>query len=336
VQRIIALIFIFAAGLLAQTRTMPLTGPDGKPVMGKDGKPATITVENITTQAMADPGPPNVPPDKVIIAVDDEKVTAGELEAIIQVLPEQVRGTVRGAGRRQFAEQIVRVKLLAREARRKKLDQTPAYKLQAAFQDENLLASVFYMDMMKAATVDEAAARAYYDGHKAEYERVKARHILVRMTGSPVPIRPGQEDLSDAEAKTRAAELRQKIVDGGDFAAVATAESDDPATAAKGGDVGLFARGQMVPSFEQAAYSLPVGFVSEPVRSQFGYHIIRVESREPLKFEDLRASIEQRMRPQLAQKTVDEMRKSAAITIDPGYFGEEPKPAAAPPQPQKP
>jgi peptidyl-prolyl cis-trans isomerase D len=83
-----------------------------------------------------------------------------------------------------------------------------------------------------------------------------------------------------AAALERAREVRQEILDGADFADVAERVSVDPGSAARGGELGSFTRGQMVPPFEEAAFSLPIGALSEPVQSAFGYHIIEVLSRE--------------------------------------------------------
>lgn len=315
---------VAAAGLAAQT--IPLTGPDGKPVIGPDGKPATITLST-AEPAPAGPALSSLPPDTVVLTVGEEKITAAELQRIYEVFPAQARAGLEGEGRRQFAESIVRMKLLAAEARRRQFDQTPAFRAQAAFQVENLLASQFFEELKRTAAVDEAAARAWYEKHKSQYETVRARHILVRMQGSPVPVKPDQKDLSEEEALAKARELRARLLEGADFAALATAESDDAGSAVKGGDVGAFGRGQMVPSFEEAAFALQPGEISEPVRSRFGYHIIKVESRTAKSFEELRPEIEKRLRPELARKVLDDLRKSVNVTFDPAFYGE---PAAEP------
>jgi parvulin-like peptidyl-prolyl isomerase len=153
------------------------------------------------------------------------------------------------------------------------------------------------------------------------------------MKGAPVPVRPDQKDLTEEEALAKAQDIRKKLVAGADFAALAKAESDDAGSGANGGDLGFFPHGQMVPQFEEAAFSLPVGQISEPVKSQFGYHIIKVEQKEAKSYEEAKADIENRLRPAIAQKTLEEMRKATPVTLDPEYFGEAPAEATPAPAP---
>lgn len=136
-------------------------------------------------------------------------------------------------------------------------------------------------------------------------EAVHARHILLRVrlpeptptavpagvtpepTLTPTPLpegfptptpTPGPRD--DAATLALANELRQRLLAGEDFAALAAEYSDDPGSAANGGDLGWFGKGQMVAPFEEAAFSLPIGEISEPVKSDFGYHLIEVLERD--------------------------------------------------------
>jgi hypothetical protein len=90
----------------------------------------------------------------------------------------------------------------------------------------------------------------------------------------------------DAEALALANELRERILAGEDFAALAAAYSDDPGSAANGGDLGWFGRGRMVAPFEDAAFSLEVGEVSEPVKTDFGYHLIKVTEKDAARAKD--------------------------------------------------
>jgi peptidyl-prolyl cis-trans isomerase C len=322
-----AFLIVPVACLLAQTPA-PKPSESPKPAVvpaPKSGaapaQPAPGPQPSVKLEAVNPSQAPVLPPDKVVLTIGEEKITYGELQKTIDGLPEQFRTAARGAGRRQFAENLIRIKLLAREARRLKMDQTPAFQAQMAFQAENLLANLLYQNIASTTTVDEAAVKEYYDKHKGEYEQVHARHILIRFKGSPVPVKPDQKDLTEDEALAKAKEIRTKLTAGGDFAALAKSESDDAGSGANGGDLGTFRHGQMVPSFDQAAFSLPVEQISEPVKSQFGYHIIKVEQRNSKSLDDMKGEIEKKLRPELAQKSLDEMRKNTNVVMDPAYFG---------------
>jgi peptidyl-prolyl cis-trans isomerase C len=264
--------------------------------------------------------PPQVPPDKVVLTVGERKITAAEFNEIIDGLPEQYRAIARGRGRKQFADNLVKVLVLAEEGKRLKIDETPEFKVRSWFQSENLLALGANEAISKSAAPDEAQVRQYYESHKAEFEQAHARHILIRMKGSPVPLKPNQKDLTPEEALAKAEDLRKQISAGADFAKLAAAESDDAANAAKGGDLGTFGRGQMVPAFEQAAFTLKVGDISEPVKTQFGYHLIQVESRDSKTFEEARPQAEARLRPELTRQKEEEIQKNSPAVFDPVFF----------------
>jgi peptidyl-prolyl cis-trans isomerase C len=272
--------------------------------------------------------PAAVPDDKVVITAGDMKLTALEFNQIINSLPEQYRAAARGPGRREFGQNLMRVMLLAQEGKDRKLDQSSEYKTQAQFQAENLLAQRTFNQLAENIKVDDAEVRAYYDAHLKDYEQVRARHILIRAAGSPSPAEPGKKELTDAEALAKAQEIRKKLTEGADFAQLAQAESDDAGSKARGGDLNFFKHGQMVPPFEQAAFSMKIGDISEPIKTQFGYHIIKVEGRKS--FEDFKPEIERRVRGEEAQKTLDEMQKKANATLDPDFFGAAPAAPTAP------
>ena len=256
-----------------------------------------------------------------MLTVGDEKLTAGEFDQLVDALPEQVRASARGPNRRQFAEQLVRIKIMSQEARKRKLDENPTVQRQIELQKENLLANVLFQEMAANVKVDEATAQKYFDQHKSEYESVHARHILVRFKGSQLPLGAGKKELTDEEALAKAQEIRKKLAAGEDFAELAKTESDDAQTGAKGGDLGTFKHGQMVPEFEQAAFGLPVGQVSEPVKSKFGYHIIKVEQHDVKTFAEVRPDLEKKMGPELARNALENLEKQVPVTLDDSFFG---------------
>ncbi len=264
--------------------------------------------------------------DTVVLTIGTEKITKGEFEQIFsqvvsQMPPERRAAAQAPQAKRQLAEQLAELKALAQEARRLKIDQTPEAKAQMAMRDDQLIAGMLFQQISKDTKPSPADLQAYYDGHKNEWETVSARHILIRMKGSPVALKEGQKDLTDEEALAKAKDLRAKIVAGGDFAALAKAESDDVGSGANGGSLGEFTRGRMVPPFDEAAFTLKVNDISEPVKTQFGYHIIQVTKHDTKKMEDVTAEITQKVGPEMAQKSVEAIRDKAAITFDQSYFG---------------
>jgi peptidyl-prolyl cis-trans isomerase D len=141
---------------------------------------------------------------------------------------------------------------------------------------------------------------AYYREHEDEYrqeEQVRARHVLV-----------SAEDRSPEEARERIEEARERLAAGEDFAAVAAAYSDDPGSGSRGGDLGFFGRGRMVPAFEEAAFGAPPGELIGPVETQFGFHLIEVvEHREARQrpLEEVRELIANRLRATTAQERAE-------------------------------
>jgi len=146
-------------------------------------------------------------------------------------------------------------------------------------------------------------------------ERVKARHILLRV----------DKDASfkdKSAARRKLADLRAKIVAGADFSEMAQKFSDDKGSAVRGGDLGAFMRGQMVPPFEKAAFSLPVGQVSDIVETDFGFHLILVDEKRAaakLRYEDVEDDLKEYLFRVNAQKTFEEyvqqLRKTASIKV---------------------
>jgi peptidyl-prolyl cis-trans isomerase C len=278
---------------------------------------------------------PSVAPDKVVLTIGDQKITAAQFDQIIASLPAQYQSNARGAGRKQFADQIVRILVLAQEGHRRKLDETPSFKTQSSFQNANMLAGLTYDQLGKDAAVSPDEMQKYYDAHKGEFERVKARHILIRAQGSPLPVRPGGKDLPEADALAKAQEIRKKIEAGAPFDELAKSESDDTSSGAIGGDLGFFGRNQMVPPFEEAAFALKAGELSQPVKTPFGFHIIKVEARESKSLDEMKPEIERRLRPDMAGKVLEDLQKNSGVVYDPDFFGPAPAPAPQPPAPAK-
>lgn len=275
--------------------------------------------------------PPTTDPNKVVLTIGSVSYTAAQYDQLVDALPQQYQAFARGAGKRQFAENVVQLTILSQDAVKEGLDKTPAVKNQIEFSRQDILARAMFEEMQAHTKVDEAAILAYYDAHKNENESVKAKHILIRVKGAPMPGVEGKPELTEEQALAKANEVRAKLVGGADFAVVAKADSDDTGSAAQGGDLGEFRRGMMVPPFETAAFALKVGEISQPVKSPFGYHIIVVQEHKLKTLDEARADIEKAVRPELARKAIEDMRAKAAVKMDDGFFGPAAPAVPAPP-----
>lgn len=148
------------------------------------------------------------------------------------------------------------------------------------WKDRNETATVEYIPLDISVLVPgevevtDAEVRRYYDDHEDDFERPASARVRLAF------IPKGEAVADTAGALQEAQQLRSQLVGGADFAQLARENSDDPGSAAQGGLLGTFGRGQMVAPFEEAAFSLPIGEISEPVQTQFGYHLIEVMERE--------------------------------------------------------
>jgi parvulin-like peptidyl-prolyl isomerase len=268
-------------------------------------------------------------PDAVVLTVGDQKFTRAEFENLIQALPPQLQQAARGPQKREFALQLAELFAVAREAERRQIAARPELAMRLKYQRDNILAGALYQDMTEQAEVADKDVEEFFAKNKDSYEDVTARHILVRFQGSRVPQREGQPDLSEDEAKAKATELKAKLAAGASFADLAKAESDDTGSAQTGGSLGTFGRGQMIPEFENAAFTQEIGSISDPVRTDFGYHLILVEDRKTKTVADVREEIEQQLKPQAARAKLKEMASSSNVVLDEGYFTAPPPPPPA-------
>jgi len=166
-------------------------------------------------------------------------------------------------------------------------------------------------------TVPEEKIKAYYDSNPQFFkqpEKVKASHILIKVD-------PKATEAEKAEAMKKIKKIQEQLKKGDDFAEVAKKSSEGP-SAPRGGDLGYFGRGQMVGPFEDTAFSLEPGKVSDVVRSPFGYHLIKVADKKPesiMPFETVKPRIEQYLKQEEVQKEIkkyiDNLRKEAKVEI---------------------
>jgi peptidyl-prolyl cis-trans isomerase C len=293
-----------------------------------------IALTLVTTIAVAQDKPASAAAaataDPIIIAAGDIAIRQSEFEAALKTLPEQYQQYAAGTGRKQFAEDYLRMKMLAAAGTKAGLDKDPEVTAQLALMKENLVANAQLQKIEEGITLTDADLRKVYDAKKSEYEQVKARHILIAFKGSPA-YQAGKPELTEEQAKAKAEDLRKQIVAGtAKFEEVAQKESDDVVSGSRGGDLEHFNRGQMVPEFETAAFAAKVGEITPVVRTQFGYHIIKVEEHSSTPFDQVKPTLEKNERQTRLQAALDKMKNDAKATFNDAYFT-PPAPPAAPP-----
>jgi peptidyl-prolyl cis-trans isomerase C len=193
---------------------------------------------------------------------------------------------------------LIDMKIVSKAAEDKKVEDNDEFKKRLAFARNRLLMDSLLATEGKAATTDEAMKKVYEDAAKqiTGEQEVHARHILVE---------------TEDEAKAVKAELDK----GADFAELAKKKSKDPG-ASDGGDLGFFTKEQMVPEFSAVAFALEPGKISDPVKSQFGWHIIKVEEKRNRKapdFEQVKAQIETYVTRKAQADYVAKLRETAKV-----------------------
>ncbi len=229
-----------------------------------------------------------------VITEADVRLAAAEIGADLQRYPPATR-------RRVLIEFLIQNELFAEAAAKKNVADSTAFKERKHYWDRRNMRDSFFETEIRSQVTD-AEARGFYEAQIKNYpkgEEVRASHILVK---------------SEDEAKA----IFEQIAHDGDFAELARKHSKDPGSGANGGDLGYFGRGRMVPPFEKAAFSLPVGEVSQPVKSQFGWHIIKVIDKrdsKPPEFKAVKEQIVSQLIHEKARAMAETLRRGAKIEM---------------------
>ncbi len=236
--------------------------------------------------------------NKVVARVNSQDITENDLLEFVKPFGQQAMmlyGTEQG--RKMILDDVITMRLYALDGEAQKLDEAPEFRAQLATARNAMLAQAAMRKAIDGLIVSDDEAKKFYDENPklfVQQERVHARHILVS----------GDETL---------AKVQEALKSGKSFDAVAKEYSIDPGSAVNGGDLGEFPRGVMVPEFEKAAFDLKnPGEVSEPVKTQFGWHIIKLEDRipeMPSPFEEVKPRIVQELREQKTQQILQDRVK---------------------------
>jgi peptidyl-prolyl cis-trans isomerase C len=272
--------------------------------------------------AAAGPLPAAAQADPVVAKVNGTEIRESDLKAAEEDIGSQLPPMAPEAKKDYLITYVADMILVSKAAEAKKLADSDDFKKKLALARTKLLMEALLQSEAKASVTDEAMKKVYADAIKdvGSEQEVSARHILVE---------------SEDEAKTIAGDLKK----GGDFAAIAKEKSKDPGSKDTGGDLGFFSKDQMVPEFAEAAFKLEKGQLSDPVKSQFGWHVIRVDdkrSKQPPAFEQVKDQIENFVQRKAQAELIQKLRADAKIEkvgekpADPAAKPADPAPAAKP------
>ena len=237
--------------------------------------------------------------DSVVARVNGVDIKNSDLDFAASEVGPRISNYVPADRRRVLLQYVIENELMAGAGAKESLDKEGSFADRVKYHQRRALRDAFF-DKGITGTVTEADAKKVFDeriGNLKPEPEVHARHILVE---------------TEAEAK----EVAERLNKGEDFATLAKEKSKDKN--AEGGDLGFFTRGQMLKPFEDAAFTLDVGKISEPVQTQFGWHVIKVEEKRdrPLPtFAEVKEAIMGQLVQQKAQEVVTGLRNSAEIEI---------------------
>lgn len=233
----------------------------------------------LAVTASAEEAAPQSHDDVVLAKIGDKKIMMSDLKRMISYYDPEKQKILEQQPqfKATILQRIVQGMVISKIARDNGFDKKPDIKEQIELMSNDLIASEYLKkEVVGKISVTEDDMSIYYKAHPEEFrtpEMVRARHILIKVDNK------AKED-EKVKAKERAEGILKRIKSGEDFAKLATEFSDDPGSKNKGGDLGFFPKGRMVPNFEKAAFALRVGEVSDIVETPFGFHIIKVEEKK--------------------------------------------------------
>jgi len=238
--------------------------------------------------------------DPVVARVNGAEIHRSDVLIARQSLPPQLQQIPFEQIYPRLLDEMVNNMIIAQAGRKAKLADDPEVKRRLAFAQDQIIEEV-YLSRLVRSSITEDKIKARYDKFVKDAkpeEQVSARHILLK---------------NEDDAKAVIAELKK----GTDFATLAKQKSEDPGTKASGGDLGWFSKDEMVPEFSEAAFKLQKGeFTETPVKTQFGYHVIKVDDRRqapPPTLDQARPQIVQQMQREIIEQKLKELRTSAKV-----------------------
>lgn len=255
--------------------------------------------------------------------VGNIKITQADFEREFKNLPDFAQKMFEGSsGKEKFLDELVKKELLYQEALKKKLNKDEGYRRRVeSFEKITLIGLLFEKEIESKAKVSDQEVKDYYEKNKDTFtavSKIRVSQILLKTEG---------------EAK----KILERLKKGEDFASIAKKSSIDTVSAKKGGDLGLFSKGQMVPELEAVAVKLKPGEISEPVKTRSGYHIIKITDKkgEVIEFDRVKDLISQHLSEEKQKEVFDSFMEGLQKTYKIEINKEAVSKLAPPPLPEE-
>lgn len=289
------------------------------------------------------PGPPPVPPNKVVARVDGRDVTAADVKSALETMPQEFEGLYR-QNPVLALQQLFMMKHLAAEADKRKLAEESPLKEQLEIARANMLAAAMLAYEQNNFTPTAGAVNEFYTRNLVSFQRAKIKAVSISF-GEPIAAnasaeeraradleaKMGRKQRTEEEARARAAEALAKLKSGAEFAQVVAEYSDDAASKAAAGDAGfILPDGPQPEAFRKAVFALKPGEMSEPLRQPGALVIVRLEEISAQPKADVELPIMQQLRQEHFKLWFDELSQRFQPAIQSPEFFIAPQPTGPP------
>jgi parvulin-like peptidyl-prolyl isomerase len=266
-------------------------------------------------------------PDKVVLKVGAQQVTADDLNFVVQSLSQQDQKAIEGQGRRQLGEQYAMTLLLAQQAAQHHLDSTPEFRREEAWARSQRLAKAEYEKMAQAIKVNPDEVGQYYSQHAKDFEELEVRQVGIRKKAEGA--KPGSPGLAPQDAQARAEAIRKALAAGTDIKKVTTDFAMPNVVFIDRGTQRL-PHGRLTPDLDKAVFALKDGELSQSIDTPQTIVFVQVMKHVQPDLKEVQPAVEATLRQQKMQSELGDLKNKANVWMDEDYF--KPPTTAAPPQ----
>ncbi|NKJ20208.1 peptidylprolyl isomerase [Dyella sp. SG609] len=261
--------------------------------------------------------------DAVVLSIGKEQWTSSQFRQLMDSTPPQIK-TAAVDDPAAFAKKFSEMHLLASLAASRHLENDPDIRRKIEWLRQGVLANAARDELYRTAQVSDDEAKRYYDAHAGDFVDYTLQHVVIRYHASDIPLRQGQQDIGEAEARAQSEELRKQLMAGKDFSAIVEQHTDDLSSKADDGVLPETASRNLLPEIALGIAKLKEDEISQPIRTTFGYHLVRVMKRSQNTFEDAKPHIVILLKNEEVTRQIEALKQAHPTTFDAALLGHAP------------